>query len=402
MPSLKTETWVTRRTDLTHAFALLVVGIVAGILIAWSLLTGDLNEWSFWVNIGIRTLVAIFLMLTLALVIVVPLGLRAVNRFAENANGSLNKFVVEIIAATRAASERNSHDAAAHAERASLEAIAWYGPIVARRWLVQTALALLVAFGGMVGTALLFRQIVLLNEQNKKLEQQTILLKEQNEKIDLQTVTAEAQRRSVLTTELLSILKEVADASQERKQISATLKSRIIAFSRAATPYWTVEIPADRPSVKIPILARRARSPERGQLLVGLAAAGVDFRQLDEAVFEGADLRRAPLRRAKLIGVQLNGADLSYAELNDADLSKAQLVDADLSFSILLGASFNDETILDSAIIGQVGLLGAILPDKWPSNWSAPHKKYQMTSRDGVIRLVQRTPPHVLPYRVPE
>jgi len=52
-------------------------------------------------------------------------------------------------------------------------------------------LALLIAFGGLIGTALIFRQTALLGEQNKKISEQIDLLAEQNRKLDFQTITAE-------------------------------------------------------------------------------------------------------------------------------------------------------------------------------------------------------------------
>jgi hypothetical protein len=173
-------------------------------------------------------------------------------------------------------------DAELHASQAFDQALAWYSPIAARRWVVRSALALLISFGGPTGTALLFRQTLLLREQNQKLQEQIVLLRDQNQKLDLQTVTAEAQRRTGLTTELFSILQQTMSLSEAPSRtgplvLPRGLTARIIAFSRAAAPYWTAEIPeiSGDDGKFIPILARRPRSPERGQLFVGLVSAGV-------------------------------------------------------------------------------------------------------------------------------
>jgi hypothetical protein len=182
-----------------------------------------------------------------------------------------------------------------------------------------------------------------------------------------------------------------------------------VAFSRAATPYWVAEVPDDN---AVPRIADRPRSPERGQLLAGLAAAGVDVPELarDGATFADADLRGAVLRGAVLRGADLDGgdlyravlrgadlrsavlrgADLRNAVLDEADLGEADLSSADLSGAllrraVLRGAALDKadlrRTYLDGADLGGASLFEAAvgsrlmpgrLPEGFPIGWSAP------------------------------
>src|SRR4051812_21502741 len=66
------------------------------------------------------------------------------------------------------------------------------------------------------------------------------------------------------------------------------LKARIVAFSRAATPYRVIEVPDTLEDIKTPAprLAPRARSPERGQLLIALILAGIDISGLQDITFD--------------------------------------------------------------------------------------------------------------------
>jgi hypothetical protein len=95
-------------------------------------------------------------------------------RFIRRAEGTFQQVVSDVRTATQAAAKGDDEAAALHAERALHEAAAWYGPIAVRRFVVQTVLALLVTFGGLAGTGLLFRQNLLLSSQNAKLDLQTV------------------------------------------------------------------------------------------------------------------------------------------------------------------------------------------------------------------------------------
>ncbi|MCP4562857.1 MAG: pentapeptide repeat-containing protein [Bosea sp.] len=333
--------------------AAVVVGVVIGAAASWSILVGTIDGAAPMVDAFIRLLGPIAGAIGLGLAVAVPLSWWAINRFLRGAKGTLDHVVGQVSAATQAVSVRDSSAAIAHAEKAILGALAWYGPIAARRWVVQTALALLIAFGGLIGTALLFRQTRLLGEQNEKLEKQTSLLVDQNKKIDLQTITAETQRRTVLSAELFSILQGLmlleatSETPANRDRIMRSLSSRISAVSLAATPYWTIEvergeIEGEATSIT---LSERARSPERGQLLMGLLLAGLDPISFPGTIYAEADLRRIPLQRAKLQNLDFLKADLSEAKLLEVDLREANLQEAKLDNAQLSSVLFENANL---------------------------------------------------------
>jgi uncharacterized protein YjbI with pentapeptide repeats len=372
-----------RSSGVMPTFVALIVGIVVGAAASWPLFFGALDRAAPVVEFGLHSLLPVLGVGCAVLALVIPLTWWWLWRFVGTARGTLEQVVREAAAASHAAADRDAPAAASHAERAVLEALAWYGPIAARRWVVQTALALLVTFGGLIGTALLFRQTLLLGEQNAKLQEQTGLLRDQNSKIDLQTVTAEAQRRAGLAAEMSAILQVVSNlrvvpidmlAPTGASQIPDALIGRIVAFSRAATPYWVAEVP-ERPrdgEAPKPRLADRARSPERGQLLLGLVLANVDIPALARAgaYFGGAGLGGAILNGANLSGANLGDADLVSADLRDASLIGANLRSANLKDANLRSANLNGANLrgvdlvgadLRGANLGDVDLVGADL-----------------------------------------
>ena len=88
-------------------------------------------------------------------------------------------------------------------------------------------------------------------------------------------------------------------------------------------------------------------------------------RNLDEAILDGADLRkvdlvRASLQRASLIGAKLQGASLGNAKLQGASLDDAQLQGASLGKAQLQGTSLLG-TQLQGASLSQARLQGALL-----------------------------------------
>src|SRR5262249_55513816 len=161
-----------------------------------------------------------------------------VRRFLPHSLGTLEQIVSEVASAAQAAANSNAQEAITHSENAAREAASWYSVRAGRHFFLRAAIGLIAGFGGLVGSALMFRQTILLGEQNKKLQEQTLLLRDQNQKIDLQTVTAEAQRRSVLVPELLAIQQELVIARSKHGgmqplELQNDLLTRIAAFSRA-------------------------------------------------------------------------------------------------------------------------------------------------------------------------
>jgi uncharacterized protein YjbI with pentapeptide repeats len=363
VPSSKKES-----SRVSFGLAQLIVGIAVGAAASWAFLFAALDRASPFVDGALHVLLPMLGAVGLVLGVAIPVTVWGVRRFLKSTHGTIERVVLEASATILATAQRDASKAVTHAERAIREGLAWYGPIAVRRWVARTALSLLVAFGGLVGTARLFRQILLLGEQNKKLQEQTLLLRDQNAKIDVQNVTAEAQRRAGLVAELFSILQEATRQVAEKEKIGqprpikldASLVARVVALSRTATPYWTMEILNSSESNKLmatPRISDRPRSPERGQLLVGLIAAGVDLTaiSLQGADFASADLRGALLREAQLSAIELKHADLRGANLENANLSRSNLFGADLTCKKEMHTRSDPAWVFGSSACTQLG-----------------------------------------------
>lgn len=348
--------------------AVAISSVAVGIGIAWalyahfdSLSVEKILEWA-----GLALIIGL---VTLALAI--PLTLLIIRRLLRRIEGSLSVVVQRSSQTARAYLEGRPTDAFAHAEVLVQEGIAWYAPIAARRFVVQSTLALLVAVGGLVGTTLLFRQNSLLKEQNEKLDKQ-------NEKTDFQIITAEAQRRADLTAELFAILRQVEDltsqsgaryelskvcvnryaaddpirnpnmvdgcASDAKKMLVLPpgLTGRIRALAASATPHFTVQI--SRGESWVFSTSGKPLSRQRGQLLIGLAASGVDFAKLG-ADFRYADVSDANLDDANLSGIRADGANFSGSTLERAILKNASLRDVNFYRAKLIGTDARDSSL---------------------------------------------------------
>jgi pentapeptide repeat protein len=314
------ETFQRRSSDILPMVTVLVVGTVMGTTVTASLLYADIL--GPWFHTGDNVFVPILGVLGAALALVVPLAWWIAQRLLKGARGTLEQVISETTDATRAVTQGTAPAAVSHAERAV---------------------------------------------QNDKLEAQTKILGQQGEKLDLQTVMTEAQRRGELCTQLFSILGTISTISSlpgeaGGPQLSQDLIARIVAFSRFATPYWTSEVLPEDPT---PRRADRPRSPERGQLLVGLSLSRIDISKIQGVTFEGADLREANLFRANLFRANLREADLNRADLSDANLGGANLGGANLSTADLGGADLRNADLgganLSTADLGGADLRNADL-----------------------------------------
>lgn len=243
MPPPKPALPAHRRGSLAGMIVVFVIGVAIGCAISWPLFLGDLNRARPAVDTAIPIVAGVLAALGVGLLVLLPVALFGLWRFFRRTDASLNTVTTEIIAAARFAAEQNPAQAAQHLEHAASGAIAWYSPIAARRAALRGALALLVALGGIVGTALLFRQ--------------TILLDAQNDKLDMQAAIAQAQLRAVLAQQWLAIEEKISTLSEEHQKnppppkpgeappklvLPPWLLARIVAFSHAAEPYLTVEL----------------------------------------------------------------------------------------------------------------------------------------------------------------
>ena len=192
---------------------------------------------------------------------------------------------------------------------------------------------------------------------------QTYYLKKQNEKLDFQnrrieqqTFLQEADRRSSLVFLFDGVLANMDSELKNNpsRRLSPLLVGRIVTLSKALKPYRYLE--GDT-------LTARQTSPERGHLLITLAAsqlhpatyeqiflaADFSFATLSNVRFDGLPMRNINLANAILEDVSLAGADLRFANfagaalrrvsgfLKNGPLQRARLDDANF-----FGASLRD------------------------------------------------------------
>jgi uncharacterized protein YjbI with pentapeptide repeats len=327
--------------DLEGIFAVIVTSMAAGAVLAWIVLFKATEATEDWVKVVSTHLMLIIAIALIIIVYIYPAVRSLIISHWHNITGTFDQFVSKAASGARALATGNLVAAIDHYESAVREGVAWYGLRATRRWVVQASFGLLIAFGGVVGTTLLFRQTLLMKEQNVKLTEQTNLLKEQNEKLDLQTVSAEtAQRRSMLAPELFSLLQTIA--KEAGKPLERDTVVRIEAFSQAATPYFSLQV-EDISGARVVTLSKQQKSAERGQLLSALTSARTALPT--QANFDFADLRSARLSKASLEKVKLSNADLEDADLSFSQLREASLSGTSFRFANLKGADLSDAVL---------------------------------------------------------
>ena len=298
-----------------------------------------------------------------------------------------------------------------------------YASHTMRRWIIGINISLLASFTGMIGSALLFKQNTLIDEQNRHivlqndtLTKQNLMLGEQNHKIDAQTKLDEAARRANLTFEITSINETIENIREKLEHTAINqpinlpdhLVGRIISLSKVAEPYFYLDSSKLTDSESIINLIKTPLSPERALLLRNLLSgeianaeeiikSGLDlsFADLRRVSMEGIDFSRALLSRAnfsfsKLDNIRfdksrLDGADFSSAQLgvgltSNMDFSYADLRSADFGSSIVSNTNFSHSVLVDATFKGsqfdKVDLTGAIVENQdWLKNMM----------RDGVI-----------------
>jgi len=219
---------------------------------------------------------------------------------------------------------------------------------------------------GVLGFLLALIPVVLLWQQNQKIDEQTKLFEKQNEKIDNQIQLAESNRRGALILMMSNIMDKVDEELKDRERqdssrvLSQQLIGRIAAISQSFRPYrfWQDSILIENPL-----------SPERGQLLLALVNSNLSHNTYEklyqettfqEAYLEGVNLINANLYGAKLSGANLMGAHLLKANLIGADLREVNFKMATLSGASLVGANLMN-AYLDRAYFGTANLMGANL-----------------------------------------
>ena len=182
-------------------------------------------------------------------------------------------------------------------------------------------------------------------------------LDRQQQLVQQQAALIQAEKNAGQMQVLADLMGRVQDELQERSDgtLSTTTISKIAALSHALPPY----ISAAGATGEV-----RARSPERGQLLLALQAMKLDTETWDlilrDSRFSGADLRGAALSNAYLARADLVGADFRDADLTGADLSIADLTEAGMWGARLNGADLH-RAVLKRAMLAWAELYDANL-----------------------------------------
>lgn len=391
----------------------LVVGCVLGATVSWLLLATSLETvWSY-IDGSITIVLLIIVAFVALMAIALPFGYLIALKIAESAKGTLESVSAQLVDTADALSSHDRQRTLDNVHALVREFSAWYAPAALRRFVVQTVLGLLIAFGGFTGTALLFRQTVLTEQQTLKIVEQTKLLAEQNVKLDIQTISGDAQKRATLAAELFAITTALANAPDA--PIDRGMTARIVAFSRSATPYALVTVASRKNEdgtgqTYYPVVGGRPLSPERGQLVTTLLLLREKISNIRGIMLQYADLRGAtfdidqpkPATAGKIKSLRLCGEagridmthlDLSGSSFDNADLSGLETYNSRIANADFIGTDLTNANFCNSILSGSrfngASLNGANLREAWlvRADFGSPSPER---------RSVPETPPSVV------
>ncbi|MBY5935353.1 hypothetical protein KUV51_20270 [Tateyamaria omphalii] len=115
------------------------------------------------------------------------------RRMFGRAEATLDDVSASLISGVSAATAGDREAATKHAQELVQRGMGWYAWTGFYRWVIATAVALLLAFGAFMGTVLLFEQNRKLGEQTEALRTQTERLTEQTDFMRVQTEAVQAQ-----------------------------------------------------------------------------------------------------------------------------------------------------------------------------------------------------------------
>ncbi|MFL4469748.1 hypothetical protein ACERZ8_07655 [Tateyamaria armeniaca] len=196
------------------AAALLVVPVAAAIM-------GVAEERLRDVAIAIFAAVA-----ALVVVLVVVLFFRdgILRRLVGRSEATLEDVSGSLVDAVTAASKGDTDTAATHARALVQSGVGWYTWSNFYRWVIGTALGLLLAFGAFVGTVLLFEQTRTLRVQTERIGEQTDLMTAQTALMEAQTERLREQTEAAAMQNEILMLSLVSD-----------LRARLLASAREVT-----------------------------------------------------------------------------------------------------------------------------------------------------------------------
>lgn len=156
---------------------------------------------------------------------------------------------------------------------------------------------------------------------------------------------------------------------------------RLAGITKSLRPYRFVENDGD--------IAESRLSPERGQLLQGLIAQNVFLPPITQNCdFQFADLRRATLAKARILGGDLRGAELSESDLRNAKLCGTILPAArSFSNSNLEGCDFHGALVTSQNWLPDLDALMSKPSGFDVSNWSL----HEVEDEYLVLNLLQVT-----------
>lgn len=307
---------------------------------------------------------------------------------------------------------RDSEKAKGDFENTFTKISAWYSWHQYKRWVLLAFQVLLVGFGGLLGSVLLFnqnklfenqnalfqyqnervkeqtdlasaqkeltekelllieRQLQFLKEQNEKIETQTglfrnqneliafqntrvdsqlVLFNAQNDKIEKQTYLIESQRRNSLIFELGNVLDAIKEETNYGKE--KEISDQLIGRISALSRSFKPYRYLQGDSLS------RELSPERGQLLIALLESNLKPEVL-EKIYSKSDFTKSDLDGAKLRKCHLAKVDLSRSSLRSANLDSANLHSANLCCSDLSKANFGYSSMIGTEL-GSANAQGA-------------------------------------------
>jgi len=160
---------------------------------------------------------------------------------------------------------------------------------------------------GIIALLIAFIPIILLFQQNQKIDHQNDLITNQNTRLGQQTNLQEAGRRSSLVFLFSNVLdaidKELREDDNNIRDLSPQLVGRIISISKALKPYRYLENDT---------LIPKPLSPERGHLLVSILSSELGKETLSK-IFRSADFSYSDLRHSSFFNTDMANIRLSHS-----------------------------------------------------------------------------------------
>ena len=259
--------WLSGATiGLEAALLLLVLGLAIGATMS----TFGLELFSTYAPVMFSTLLAIVVALAALFTILIVFRRVLWARVFQRADLELQRIAQPMARVATRAADKDVQGAADAARDLAEHMLARYAWLSTRRWVIATLTGLIAAIAALAGSALLFRQTTLLDEQNRTLKAQSVLLGDQTELLTTQTnrmtdqnklieqqsvllrtqtQLAEAERNSQIGEYVIDVGARVSDDRQAWLEagrsmddfglaaLKAGTRGRIVAATLVARPY---------------------------------------------------------------------------------------------------------------------------------------------------------------------